>query len=343
MSRPAKALTLVAASSQYASIAGGSQTGLNITGSVSIDAWVKLTGNVGVGNDCCIISRGNRAALGTFAYSFDFQHPAGNNILAFNITDGTNNDSTQISAGNITANVWHHIAFVFNAGAKTVQAYVDGATYGTAQTTVSGAINSGSFVEYVGGENITTVQQFMNGEMNDVRVWNTALSSGQVSALYTSPCAVTTTNCVAWWAFDNAYTDSINGNTLTGSGTPTFTTDTSYICVYTSAKSDSIMNGASRTDSIARSTVAIRAASLSIMNSASRLITMTKGVGRQLSDSLMNASSRLVTMVSLLNGAIDRWARQTKNTSAFANGAKDSSSWGNQTKNSSSFSNQTKL
>ena len=102
--------------------------------------------------------------------------------------------------------------------------------------------------------------------------------------------------------------------------------------------SASILNGASRTVTTSRSQVLARTMADSVMNAASRLATLTKGISRSLSVSIMNAASRFVTIIS--KGGI--WLNNTKDSTTFTTQTKDASSWVNQSKDSSSLTNLSK-
>lgn len=73
---------------------------------------------------------------------------------------------------------------------------------------------------------------------------------------------------------------------------------------FTRSPSDSIMNGASRTTTVARLVSFFRALSDSVMNAASRFALVGKGYARNLSDSIMNAVSRFATLVGIQHSPV---------------------------------------
>jgi hypothetical protein len=77
---------------------------------------------------------------------------------------------------------WTHLAFTFNNGA--VAAYVNGQQVGfAANTFTSGAtLPTNPYGLYLGTD--SSVSNFFAGGMSDVRIYNRALSSTDVSALY---------------------------------------------------------------------------------------------------------------------------------------------------------------
>src|SRR5690606_26494994 len=87
-------------------------------------------------------------------------------------------NGSNISASGITANRWYHIAVTFNGTQATL--YVDGVQ----RTTISGfpSPTTNTFDMRLGamsnGNNIPV--NYYNGWMDEVRIWNTALSIDQI-------------------------------------------------------------------------------------------------------------------------------------------------------------------
>ena len=89
------------------------------------------------------------------------------------------------SAGDITVNNWHHIVVTFNNG--TINVYADGNSKGST-TTPNTVFNSGANF-YIGDDNSGT---FFNGKIDQVRIFNKALSSSEVTTLYGETSASST-------------------------------------------------------------------------------------------------------------------------------------------------------
>ena len=83
---------------------------------------------------------------------------------------------------------WHHYAVVFDASTATgaITIYVDGALASPAivDTAKDGTSNFAANALRVGNLNGT---EFWTGYMDDIRIYATALSAGQVAAIYASP------------------------------------------------------------------------------------------------------------------------------------------------------------
>ena len=90
-------------------------------------------------------------------------------------------------------NNWHHIVFVLNNTTKQVSIYFDGENK-TLDSTDDGdftgvtisAFDTGRNL-YIGANNANgTSERFYNGSMNQFAIWNKALSSSEISAIYTA-------------------------------------------------------------------------------------------------------------------------------------------------------------
>jgi len=86
---------------------------------------------------------------------------------------------------------WHHVAFTFSSG--TVKGYVDGTPVSFLENTFTG---TESLAQWAYGLYLATDASQTNsyiGSLNDVRVYNRALSDADVAALYAAPPSSTTT------------------------------------------------------------------------------------------------------------------------------------------------------
>lgn len=227
---------LESGSSQYWSIADASQTGLDFTPPCSIFCWVKLE-TAGGGFNYVLVGKGS-ATGSTRQYRFGIRDNAGSKQMVMQSSSaGTSFDGdTAITTGSAwNAGQWYHVGVTVNG--TSVKYWLDGAQHGTTQTSaISSYFNSTSPFS-IGCENAgVTPAQFMDGLIDDVRIWARELSSSEITDLYNNPCTFSNgSNLVGWWQFDDgsgtsAADDSGNSNTLSASGSPAWSTDTAYVC-----------------------------------------------------------------------------------------------------------------
>src|SRR5690606_38000361 len=76
----------------------------------------------------------------------------------------------------IPLNIWHNVAVIYNGTTATI--YIDGVA-DTSATLTPPAASTHSFVVGAGGKGLN-VDAFFHGSIDEVRVWNTALTVDQL-------------------------------------------------------------------------------------------------------------------------------------------------------------------
>lgn len=120
-----------------------------------------------------------------------------------------------INSVNYVDNKWHHFVITYN-GANCV-AYMDGSQIAT--DSVVGAPSVATSSANLGfGQHVQNGNEWFLGLMDDVRIYNRALSATEVSDFYYC-IEPSTTGLVSWWKFDEgsgtSAADSIGSNTGT--------------------------------------------------------------------------------------------------------------------------------
>lgn len=167
--------SFASASAQYCSIADNAS--LSITGSMSISAWVYMAN---VNTYKMIVTK--FGASGNYSFS-TFVHAAGN-IVIFNASNnGTELTTAQTSTG-LSAGVWYHLCFVYNG--TDMRIYINGAlaTNGSSnpKAYTSGIYNGTAAFRIGATDQVSPF--YMNGRVDDVAIWNRALSASEVVQLY---------------------------------------------------------------------------------------------------------------------------------------------------------------
>ena len=163
-------------------IDAGSASYLNSLSQFSISVWFNLTT---AASNKCIISdwNYNTSPLGHFA--LQTQDASGSNyalLLFIKATSDAGVNNVKTSAI-LTENTWHHAVFTYNSG--TVTCYIDGSsvsltTNGTIPTTLTSQDGNLLIGDFAG------LNRFWNGSIDEVAIWNTALTSTQVSEIYSA-------------------------------------------------------------------------------------------------------------------------------------------------------------
>ena len=123
---------------------------------------------------------------------------------------------------------WSHIAATYNNSTGLVTAYINGEQQGT--STHTGTTTPSNVNAWIG--NIANDPNVpFNGELSNIAVYNTELSSSNIATLYNSGTPQNTIfgSPVGWWKLDNLTTgiqdSSGNGNNGTNNGAAQVTSD----------------------------------------------------------------------------------------------------------------------
>jgi len=228
-------LDLESGSSQYA--AKTDTASLSITGDISIECWVKLESLPGNGAAYGLINKGD---IGTPSqgYRYTIQNDAGtyNLYAALNQTaNDTTRDVFLYEIGDITG-TWTHIAVTADlseASATTFTFIINGSDEGNGSAVVAGnisSINDNADEMIVGAtESSSSKQQFLDGLIDEVRIWNDVRTPTEVTNNYQKELTGGEAGLVAYYKLNNGYLDETsNSNDLTASGSPVFSSDVPF-------------------------------------------------------------------------------------------------------------------
>jgi hypothetical protein len=157
----------------------GTPTALQITGSLTLTAWVKESANVG--DDGTIISKSNGAAGWELKSSPDL----GNRNFAIGVYTSGGGYVGRYSTTVRALNTWYHVAAVYDAAARTLNIYVNGvldngSLVGTVPASLVNASVNANIGRRAAGFNI-------QGTLDDVRVYNRALAASEILTVMNAP------------------------------------------------------------------------------------------------------------------------------------------------------------
>jgi hypothetical protein len=109
----------------------------------------------------------------------------GTKLQSFMRDGGGNNLNSDVKGLGIEANVWYHYAVTRSGGEMNV--YLDGALVDAVTGTLGNVDTSGGWVPTIAG---SSQSRSFNGLIDEVRVYNHALSPGEVSALVPEPATI---------------------------------------------------------------------------------------------------------------------------------------------------------
>lgn len=147
---------------------------------------------------------------------------------------GNSWDASTITHG-MSTGTWYHIAYTFSGGSSgTFTYYLNGSSVGTRAYTWT-ADSSSYEPMHIGGlkNGGNLYQNPTNGKMDEFALYNSELSSSEISAIYNSGTPAdqsSDSNLVAYWRMEEGTGTTVadsssNSNTATLNNGPTFSTD----------------------------------------------------------------------------------------------------------------------
>ena len=169
-------------SSDYVTLNSGSA--LSITGDMTVSAWAYFD----VYDDTStIVSKWGDGGATNFSWLL-FANLWATGRIDFLVSGNGSTYSTVSSADGIaTANTWHHIVGVYDAGAS-IKLYVDGVLANTNSTSIPGSMNTSTMpvaigIDYDNGS-VETPYRHFDGKIDEVRIYDRALDIDDVRQLY---------------------------------------------------------------------------------------------------------------------------------------------------------------
>jgi hypothetical protein len=102
--------------------------------------------------------------------------------LSFSLSDGVNSTGNDVGNTVVTDSAWHHGTVVVRRTAGTAQFYLDGVSDGSANiSSVTGSIDA-TEVATIGAQR--GLLNSFGGSLDDVRIYNRALSGDEIKRLY---------------------------------------------------------------------------------------------------------------------------------------------------------------
>lgn len=141
----------------------------------SVSAWIKTSSSA---KEYILDKRSGGYTTGGRGFSFGIS-----TSLICGIGDGTNylSDSTSIGTDPINDGKWHHVVAIFDKS-DVVKGYIDGVYQKEVSVSSVGDVNNSE--NFIIGKKSYADIDFFNGSIDEVAVFNRALSADEISALY---------------------------------------------------------------------------------------------------------------------------------------------------------------
>ena len=185
------------------SINCGNDAALDITGSLSLSAWVNVPN---LSNNGVVVAKGNVGGeYSTVQYSL---YVYNDNTVRFELSNGNGSEvDTTDTTDAIPVDTWTYLAAVFDASAGTTRIYINGEESVSDTSMGYTAIRSNTGNCSIGADIVST-RYYLNGKLANVQIWDAAWSASDVQYAYTHPekfayntpgTSLTSSNLKAWY------------------------------------------------------------------------------------------------------------------------------------------------
>ncbi len=171
---------------------------LDLTTNYTIEAWIKPTAFNWLGG---IVSKYH--VNSSNGYILRLNGTGDNSGISF--------DEMSTSNGVLSLNKWQHIAAVNNNGTRKV--YINGVEQTITGTPLTTVANSDPVI--IGQDFSAGASRFFNGNIDEVRIWNTARSASEISTNMNVALAGNETGLVAYYNFDQGIANGNNASITT--------------------------------------------------------------------------------------------------------------------------------
>ena len=177
-------------------------TVLELAGPLTIEAWIYPTSWKSAVYQGCII---NKEGINFQGYML---RCGANGTLNFNIGTGSTWKELNSASGTLVLNTWQHVAGVFDG--TQLKIYVNGVQVGSTLS-YTGAVATNDTIPLEIGRSHLYHDRNFPGKIDEVRVWNMALSASDITANYNATLTSAHpnyANLVAYYEMDNINTDT---------------------------------------------------------------------------------------------------------------------------------------
>lgn len=219
-------IDLELSSSQY--LTASDSVSLRITGDITLEAWVKLEQLPSTIGDFVIILGKWTSTAGNRAYFFGFDST--DKLTARYSSTGSEQtydttDSAIVVGGDV--GVWIHFAVTMDVSAQDIKIYKNASLVASTLTGTGGAIFETDESLGIGCLHAdTTPTFFMDGLIDEVRIWNDVRTPTEISDNYQKELIGNEAGLVAYYKLNDSLLDeTANNNDLSNPNSAVFSTD----------------------------------------------------------------------------------------------------------------------
>jgi len=218
-------------SSQFLSITDAAQTGLDILGDITLEAWVNIESQPATDIVYGIISKRDSSPSGENSWILQYQDVSGTKKVSLFLFDAAAPivNVNYIFIQTLTTGTWVHVAMTWKQSTGTAELFIDGVSQGTVVDTSAADINNSTTDFSIGRADAKVgLESFFDGKIDEVRVWDDIRTSTEISNNKDKQLVGNEANLQGYWRLNNDLLDeTANNNDLTNNGGAVFSTDIS--------------------------------------------------------------------------------------------------------------------
>jgi hypothetical protein len=156
---------------------------LDIIGDVSVSLWLNVD-TVGDAENIIYSGEwGNEAEEGNETYFLRWDTTSGNDIEYGHEYGASSLDEYNVFDTNLSADTWYHVVAVRDVSENTVKLYIDGVQTGGTFTYANDPTGGANGEKAIGSNDDGSLDYF-DGTIDEVKIYNFALTAGQIKAEY---------------------------------------------------------------------------------------------------------------------------------------------------------------
>jgi len=169
-------------SNQYVKVTDAAS--LDISGSWTVSAWVNMAATPGSGKVVALVNKDDGSSHTNYALIIDNGLVSAGLgwIVTFSNSSGTSYYAKYVTS--ISTGTWYHIAGVYSSSANTLTLYVNGVSEASTSVTGDTPVSDSGAPLAIGAGYTSLAFDYANGTFDDVRVYNSALTTAQVDQVY---------------------------------------------------------------------------------------------------------------------------------------------------------------
>ncbi len=198
---------------------------------ITLEALINSSNLNNCTNDQCrIISKAVSPLPADHYWMLSTDNVGGNTVLRFRLKTNGTTTTLQANSGILSANTWYHVAATYDG--TTMRLFLDGTQVGTTPKTGTMTTNAAAEV-WIGGNPPKATGHPWQGEIDEVRIWNTARTQAEIQANKNSELLGNESGLQAYYQFNEGSGQTIadaagTNSTILGSTSNADTNDPGF-------------------------------------------------------------------------------------------------------------------